>query len=362
MKIKCFFIIIALFSLFSISVRAEEYTLDGFSDIIPDAARTDDNSAEHIAQNFTIGHVVDLIAAELGKLAEPLTRQLAILLGVVVLVSMVQALKTSFSDTGLSSALEYITLLCAALAAYTAIAGVWERLTAAMSGLTAFMTGLIPMMSALYAAGGNVTTAAISSAGLMTLTAFCEQLSYYILWPVLRVCFGLALIAGMGGQISLSGIAGVLRGMFTTVLTFVMTILTAVLGYQTNLALSADNVSAKALKFVASSYIPVVGGALGDAIRAIGGSVGLLRATLGGAAVAVIFALVLPAVLQIYLCRFTFSLVGSAAKLVGCDRESAFFGEMRSILGFGLAILVSCAVMFLFFVTLFARAAVGITQ
>lgn len=337
-------------------------SLDDFSRIIPEAADNLDGGAEQIADDFTIGHVVDLIAAELRDIVEPLTKQLAILLGTVILISTVNALKASFTNAGLTSALEYATLLCAALAAYNAVSNVWDRLSEALSNLTAFMTGLIPMMGALYIAGGNVTAATVSSAGLMTLNAFCEQLAYYVLWPVLRVCFGLALITGLGGQVNLTGVSQTLRNMFTTTLSFIMAILTAVLGYQTNLALSADNLSARALKFAASSYIPVVGGAVGDAIRAIGGSVGMLRATLGTASVAVVFTLVLPAVLQIYLCRLTFSLVSTASKLVGCDREGAFFEEMRGMLGFGLAILVSCTAMFLFFITLFARAAVGITQ
>ena len=365
MKIKLLLVFLVLLPLFALSAHGEEYgadSLDGFGDIIPDSVDPGGEDAEEIADDFTIGHVVDLIAAELGEIAEPVTRQLAILLGTVVLISAVTALKSSMSNTGLTAALEYATLLCGALAAYNAVAEVWERLSDALGNLTAFMTGLIPMMTALYAAGGNVTTAAVSAAGLLTMTALSEQLSYYVLWPVLRVCFGLALITGLGGQINLTGVSQVMRNMFTSALTFIMTILTAVLGFQTNLALSADNLSARALKFAASSYIPVVGGALGDAVRAIGGSVGLLRATLGTASVAVIFALVLPSVLQIYLCRLTFSLVGTAAKLVGCDREGAFFEEMRSMLGFGLSLLVSCTVMFLFFVTLFSRAAVGITQ
>ena len=157
----------------------------------------------------------------------------------------------------------------------------------------------------------------------------------------------------------ISGVSQTLRNMFTTTLAFIMSILTFVISNQVNLAMSADNLSARALKFAASSYIPVVGGALGDAIRAIGGSIGVLRSTLGTAAVAVIFALVIPAVLQIYLCRFTFSVTASVAKLAGCDREGSLFEEMRGMLGFGLAILLSCAVMFLFFVASFSRAAVG---
>lgn len=343
-------------------VEFGESSLEEFSDIIPAAAQDIGSDAAAIAEEFTVGRVVDMIVAELGELVAPLTRQLSILLGVVIIMSAIAAAKNSISNAGLTAALEYAALLCAVLAAYGAVSGVWQRIADTLDNLTAFMTGLIPMMGTLYVAGGNVTTAAVSSAGLMTLTAFCEQLSYYVLWPVLRVCFGLSLITGLGGQVSLSGVTQTLRNMFTTTLAFIISVLTFVISNQVNLALSADNLSARVMKFAASSYIPVVGGALGDAIRAIGGSIGVLRSTLGTASVAVIFALVLPAVLQIYLCRFTFSLTASVAKLVGCDRESSLFDEMRGMLGFGLAILVSCAVMFLFFVTTFSRAAVGMVM
>ncbi|HHW25383.1 MAG TPA: hypothetical protein GXX22_08005 [Clostridiales bacterium] len=372
MAIKFTVITLALMMVMAIGVRAdgisvmdnlEEHgglSLDGFRDIIPASAADIGNDAGEVARDFTVGRVVDMITSELAELASPLTRQLSILLGVVIITSAVNAAKNSISSGSLTTALEYLTLLCAVLAAYGTISGVWQRIADTLTDLNTFMIGLIPMMGSLYVAGGNVTTAAVSSAGLMTLTAFCEQLSYYVLWPVLRVCFGLSLITGLGGQVSLSGVSQTLRNMFTTALSFIMTVLTFVISNQVNLALSADNVTAKALKFAASNYIPVVGGALGDAIRAIGGSIGVLRSTLGTAAVAVIFAIVLPAVLQIYLCRFAFSITASVAKLAGCDKEGSVFEEMRGMLGFGLAILMSCAVMFLFFVSSFSRAAVGL--
>lgn len=371
MKLKFTVITAILALLLTVGVRAEgaespdlleefgKASLEEFSDIVPAAAAGLGGDADAIAEGFTVGHVVDMIVAELAELVSPLTRQLAILIGVVIVISAVNAAKNSISNGSLTTALEYVTLLCAVLAAYGTISSVWQRIADTLTNLTAFMTGLIPMMGTLYAAGGNVTTAAVSSAGLLTLTAFCEQLSYYVLWPVLRVCFGLSLITGLGGQMCISGVSQTLRNMFTTTLAFIMSILTFVISNQVNLAMSADNLSARALKFAASSYIPVVGGALGDAIRAIGGSIGVLRSTLGTAAVAVIFALVIPAVLQIYLCRFTFSVTASVAKLAGCDREGSLFEEMRGMLGFGLAILLSCAVMFLFFVASFSRAAVG---
>lgn len=337
-------------------------SLESFSDILPANTSELGSDALSIAEDFTIGRVVDLIFAELGELVAPITRQLSILLGLVIIISVVNAAKNSISNGSITAALEYVTLLCTVIAAYTAVSNVWERIADTLTNLTAFMTGLIPIMGTLYVAGGDVTAAAVSSAGLMTLTGFCEQLSYYGLWPVLRICFGLSLVTGLGGQVNLSGVSQTFRNMFTTILAFSMTVLSFVLSNQVNLALSADNLSAKALKFAASNYIPVVGGALGDAVRAIGGSVGVLRSTLGTASVAVIFAIVIPAILQIYLSRFVFSITASVAKLTGCDREGSFFDEMRGMLGFGLAIIFSSAVMFLFFVTLFSRAAVGMLQ
>ena len=366
MKIKLLLVFLVLLPLFALSAHGEEYgadSLDGFGDIIPDSVDPGGEDAEEIADDFTIGHVVDLIAAELGEIAEPVTRQLAILLGTVVLISAVTALKSSMSNTGLTAALEYATLLCGALAAYNAVAEVWERLSDALGNLTAFMTGLIPMMTALYAAGGQRHYCGGQRRGTFD---YDRPLGAAF---ILRAVAGAARLLRAGSDYRTGRtdqpdgrVAGDAQYVHLRADVYHDDFNRGVLGFQTNLALSADNLSARALKFAASSYIPVVGGALGDAVRAIGGSVGLLRATLGTASVAVIFALVLPSVLQIYLCRLTFSLVGTAAKLVGCDREGAFFEEMRSMLGFGLSLLVSCTVMFLFFVTLFSRAAVGITQ
>ena len=187
MKLKFTVITAILALLLTVGVRAEgaespdlleefgKASLEEFSDIVPAAAAGLGGDADAIAEGFTVGHVVDMIVAELAELVSPLTRQLAILIGVVIVISAVNAAKNSISNGSLTTALEYVTLLCAVLAAYGTISSVWQRIADTLTNLTAFMTGLIPMMGTLYAAGGNVTNAAVSTAGLLTLTDFSSS-------------------------------------------------------------------------------------------------------------------------------------------------------------------------------------------
>jgi hypothetical protein len=76
-------------------------------------------------------------------------------------------------------------------------------------------------------------------------------------------------------------------------------------------------------------------------------------------AVIVIVLTVLPSILHIFLYKLTLAVSSCVAKILGCDRESAFLAEMSGLLNLTLAILCSCSVLFILNVTLFIKSAAG---
>ena len=103
------------------------------------------------------------------------------------------------------------------------------------------------------------------------------------------------------------------------ILNAIMGIFTAVLSAQTLVSSSLDNVGKKALRFAVSSFVPVVGGALGETLNAFGGSLEHLKT---GAGVLVIFAsgaLVLPLLTECLMWSFSLFLLSSCARLLCLD-------------------------------------------
>ncbi len=216
---------------------------------------------------------------------------------------------------------------------------------------------LIPLMGALYAMGGNVG-AAVANHGVMSgFLALLEAACSGVAVPLASVLVALGLLDAVTGQGSLQSLSAFIRRTFTLGLSFLMMLLTFTLGLQHTLALGADTLALRTVRFAAGSFLPVVGGSVAEALRTVSGSVAYLRGTVGVGGILVIFFIFLPIFLSVALTRLALSLSSAVAGLLSCTREKAFLAELASVWGYFLAIIACLFVMTVFSLTLLARTA-----
>ena len=108
----------------------------------------------------------------------------------------------------------------------------------------------------------------------------------------------------------------------------------------------------KTVKFALGNLIPLIGGALSDAVGTVAGSLNLIKTTCGAVCAAAVVILILPLILQLLLHRAVLAVCQGAADLVGCEKESRLIGEVHSVLGYMLAVVSLASVLFLFVLAL----------
>lgn len=357
---KRMLIILLLIIIFTIPVSAfdESELIGDISEYIPDVV------SEHITdvESFNVNFVIKFILELLMVLITPVLKNFALLLGIVILISTFAQIKTSIASESIATVFDYVGLLCIALTTYNIVFNLWHDVRQVLNGITIVINSMIPIMTSLYIAGGNITTAVANNAGLTIVLTLMENICYYGLYPILQICFGVSLAASISGAINLSSISSMIRNTYTFILLFIMAALSAVMAYQNNFTLSADNVVARTVKFTMSSTVPIVGSAVGDAVRTLSGSIIYLKNTVGILAVFAIIIIIMPVILNLFLNKISLNLVSAIAKIIGCDKESAFLTDVMSLINYVIAMIVVCSLFFILILTLFIKSATAFTN
>ncbi len=329
----------------------------GMLDAMPDYAR---EAAEGIGSDGSgadAGLLVREAARLLSSMTAPVCADLALLCGGAVIASFFRSVCREGSS---STAVSYAVTLGMAVPAAGIAVRVWSESAEAIENLTVYMRAVIPVMGALYSAGGNVGAAAASSASLTAAVTLMEQAMAMCLLPVLRVCLGIAVVRCVGGGLCLDGVGSFIRGIFTTGMGLVTVLFGVMMGVQTKLALASDGAAARTVKFAVANMIPVIGGAAGEAMRAVVGSIATVRTGAGAVAVIGILLTVLPAVVRLLLYRLVFGAAGVLAGVLGADGEQKIVSEMKEMLGYALAMVFFCGMLFIFSVTLMISSSTSI--
>lgn len=330
----------------------------GMLEAMPDYAREAAEGIGSDGRGADSGLLVREAARLLSSMLAPVCTDISLLCGGVIIASLFRNVcREGSSGTAVSYA---VTLGMAVPSAGIAVR-IWSESAEAIENLTMYMRAVIPVMGSLYCAGGNVGAAAASSASLTAAVTLMEHAMGVCLLPVLRVCLGIAIVRCVGGGLCLDGVGSFIRGIFTTGMGLMTVLFGVMMGVQTKLALASDGTAARTVKFAVANMIPVIGGAAGEAMRAVVGSIGTVRTGAGAVAVIGILLTVLPAVIRLLVYRLVFGAAGVLAGVLGAEGEQKIASEMKEMLGYALAMVFFCGVLFIFSVTLMISSSVSIT-
>ncbi len=221
----------------------------------------------------------DLFSALSALVREKLTGPLKALAALTAVILLCR-LAGCFAAGEAGSVASFAGALACAAVVVTPLLQVIGSARGAVEAAGVFLLASVPVYGALLAASGN--PAAGSSYSFLTLAVgnAIPALSSAVIFPLLHIFLALALTASVS-QVKFDKFAKSLYGFGKWLLVLAVTVFSGVLSVQTALNAQVDAATNKAAKLAASTAIPIVGGAFGDAVAAIQNSVHLVKSGLG---------------------------------------------------------------------------------
>ena len=319
-------------------VQAEIYEdsgADRLREALPEEARflLDEAgvSPEPGGQGDALGFLSALADGVRESFTEPL-RALVLLLAVVVLCRIV----TELASDGLT----HTVGLCAALGAAGVLplplAGLVGKASAVTEAIGVFLLAAVPVYAGLLVTAGNATHGALTLAAANGVSALTVNLFV----PLLRVFLALSAVSSVT-SFDLKKLTDALYKLLKWALVLAVTVFTGILSVQTLVSAQSDAVTGKAARMIASSAIPIVGGAFGDAFSVLGASIGMIKSGVGAFGILASLAIFLPLCLQAAVWLGVCFLSSLAAELFSLSKLAAFLDGCATTLKLLLAVVFS---------------------
>ena len=298
-------------------------------------------------------NLASLIGKLFGEVLGSLLPTFCTVIGLLLLSAIFAAFRTSLKGEAIGKAFSFASSLALLAALFSQGFGMAQAATAYFERLNKLTAAMIPLSGALWAMGGNVTAASASSAGLSVYLTVLEEAVGNSILPFCGFCTAFAVIGALDGNLRFGTLIGSLKKNYTIFLAGLMTILVAMLGFQTLLAAKNDSLAMRGAKFAVGNMVPVVGGSVSELLRTVSAGVSYLRGTLGICAVFLILFSLVPMLLRLWLFGICWQISAGVADLFGCDTEKKLLDEIASLCGYLLAaasicssvLLLSCALL-----------------
>ena len=291
-----------------------------------------------------LSNLLDIIIETTKHSAKAPMGVAAMLLGIIVLCALLEGAKEAAGDKSLHGTASSASTLTVCLVAAVPIAAFITATAETISGACNFAGVFVPVFAAVMAVSGQTATAAGYSAFMMAVLEGCSAILANIAVPLLKIFLAVSVTAATVPSFKIDSIVTAFEKNIKWILAFFASLLVGALGVSSMVASSADQATARALKFAVTSGVPVVGSALGDAIGSVQGCVGLLRSTVGGFGIIAIAFIFIPPVISCVLWRMCIGVCNFAAEAFGVKPVARLLKSIGAVLSILLSILIFAAV------------------
>lgn len=197
-----------------------------------------------------------------------------------------------------------------------------------------FIRAYIPVLLAVVAASGNPSLALSVNALTVGAAEIIVQFSNSFLIPITGIFIILCFADAFAPKFRLGGFVNLFKKSAMVSLGFCATLYSGLLTTKSVLAGTADSVASRGIKFALSSFVPVVGGALGEGLSSIVGGLTLLRSALGIFGIASVVLLILPTFLEIAVWNIFIYICASIGDLFENDKCASLLRGIASAFTF----------------------------
>ncbi|MEW6107085.1 MAG: stage III sporulation protein AE [Bacillota bacterium] len=281
--------------------------------------------------------IVRLVAAEVRA-------SLALLGQLIVLAVMCSVLSEFASGLGAEQATGIARAACFMVLAVMAINSflVTTRVaTAAVDRMTSFVHSATPLLFALLAAAGGVTSAAVMSPAVVAAAGATSGFVNNLVFPLIFLSEVLEVTSMITERVQLTRLSALLRDGAVAALGGFMTLFVGVMAVRGVGAAVTDTLSIRAAKFVSGTFIPVVGKMFSDAVAMVASCSVLIQSGLTVVGLLGVFMICLVPAAKIFAVAAMYKIAGAVVQPMGDEQLARCLGALGNTL---VMVLVSLAV------------------
>nr|WP_235715259.1 stage III sporulation protein AE [Halalkalibacter wakoensis] len=243
------------------------------------------------------------------------------LLGSLILLTVfcmiLQSLQNAFEQQTVSKvayAITYMVLMLIALNSFhVAITYAQE----AISSMVHFMIAMLPLLLAMMAAIGNITSAALFHPLIIFLVNTSGLLIQHVVLPLLFLSTVLSIVSTLTDHYKVTKLANFLRNLAIGALGVFLTIFLGVISVQGAATAVADGITVRTAKFIAGNLVPVIGRMFTDAADTVLSASLLLKNTIGIAGLGILLMLCAFPALKVLSLAIIFNLSAAILQPLG---------------------------------------------
>ena len=291
----------------------------------------------------------------LGKETLGSIRIIASIVVIIIIHGILKSISDGLENSGISQITYYIQYILIVTLIMVNFSDVIDMVKTSINNLISFSNSLIPLLITLIISTGSISSANILQPILLFMVTFMGNFINGIVLPITLVSTSLSIISKVSDRIQLDKLSKFFKSSVVWILGVILTLFVGLLSLEGSLSSSVDGITAKTTKAAVSSFIPVVGKILGDAVDTVIGCTTILKNAVGIVGVIAIIGICILPIIKLVTLMATYYIGSAICEPIADKKITELLSQIGDTFKILLAILCSVSVMIIVGVTLVVK-------
>lgn len=273
----------------------------------------------------------------------------AVILAVAVLCGILNSAKSGFLQSSMSDIIHFVSYISVGAVVLAVLTNILQAAFSAITDMQRQMQIVYPLLLTLMAASGGAVSAGVFRPAVAFLASGICELFTAVVLPTSVVVVALTFAGNLSPDVRCEKLGGLFKSVNKWLIGLTLGLFTLFLTVQGIASAQYDGLSLRAVKYLVSGSVPIVGGFLSGGVDLVLAGSALIKNALGSFSVLLLFASVLRPLLLFAAFQLFLRLCAAATEPVG-GKISSFLTSLANDCGFFIAGLLCVA--FLHFLTI----------
>lgn len=297
--------------------------------------------------DVSLESILSLVFEKVGDEGATPLKSGVVVISILILTALLESYRDSLRHTSMQEVLAVVSTLCIVSSLAFPVINLIRTSVATITDASNFMLLYIPIMIAILSLSGHAVTGASYYSLMLMVCEGVAQLSTKFIAPMLNVYLGFCVSSSICDRVNLKSFCDMISKTIKWLISFLMTVFSALLTIKGMITTAYDSVTARAVRFTMSSFIPIVGAALSESYKTIQGSINLIRTGAGVFVILAILVVFLPTIISCVCWIFSLNLCKSVGETIGVTSPLKLLSTVSSVVSTVLAITVCIMALFI---------------
>ena len=277
---------------------------------------------------------------------------LASILVVIVIHSILKNISEGLENKGVAQVTYYVQYILIVTLIMTNFVQILDIVKDSIQSLVGFMNSLIPIMITLMITTGSIVSANLIQPILLFIITFIGNFITGVIIPLVLISTALGIVSNISDRIQIDKLSKFFKTSVVWILGVTLTIFVGMLSIEGTLSSSVDGITAKTAKAAVSSFIPVVGKILGDAVDTVIGCSSILKNATGIVGIIILVGISIVPIIKLVILMGLYYAGAALCQPIADEKIIKLLEQIGDTFKTLLAILCSVSVMFIIGTTL----------